>query len=98
MESSPRDERAEKMTEYLELARQLAESGEVFSFPGVEDADYAEIKASEDAMPDYAEYAAPIDELAKRFESEGMKVVLGNNPNYPACRGIFYYWRRKGRE
>ena len=35
------------------------------------------IKADEEEMPGYA---TPIDELIERFKNEGMKVVLGKNP------------------
>ena len=59
------------------LAVEIIESHEVFPFRGLDSGAYAKIKADEEESPGYA---TPIDELVKRFEDEGMKVVLGKNP------------------
>ncbi|MDO8231654.1 MAG: hypothetical protein Q7T37_00400 [bacterium] len=59
------------------LAIEIIESHEVFHFSGLDSDAYAKIKADEEESPGYA---TPIDELVKRFENEGMKVVLGKNP------------------
>ncbi len=59
------------------LAVEIIESREVFPFSGLDSGAYAKIKADEEESPGYA---TPIDELVKRFEDEGMRVVLGKNP------------------
>jgi hypothetical protein len=71
----------ERRKEKVALAKELCESHEVFPFPGINPEDYAKIKESE-SDPVYAEYnrVALIDDSIKRFESEGMKVVLGDKP------------------
>lgn len=63
--------------EKISLALELSESMENFPFPGIKPESYARIKADEEEFPGYA---TPIDELLKRFESEGLKVVLGKFP------------------
>ncbi|MBL4644630.1 MAG: hypothetical protein JKX80_02065 [Candidatus Pacebacteria bacterium] len=59
------------------LALELFESGEVFAFPGIKPESYTKIKAEQEEIPGYS---TPIDELLKRFQNEGLKVVLGKNP------------------
>ena len=61
----------------LELAIDICESREIFPFPGITRVSYSRIKADEEEMPGFS---TPIDQLLRRFESEGMKVVLGKNP------------------
>ncbi len=63
--------------EKISLALELSESRENFPFPGIKPESYARIKADEEEFPGYA---TPIDELLKRFENEGLKVVLGKFP------------------
>ena len=60
------------------LAKELGESHEVFPFPGVNSEAYLGMKDDEEKFPGYT---TPIDELVKRFENEGMKVVLGKHPD-----------------
>ncbi len=79
MEGMPK-QNIEKETEgekIRALAKELIESNEVFPFSGLDSGAYAKIKADEEESPGYA---TPIDELIKRFEDEGMKVVFGKNP------------------
>jgi hypothetical protein len=59
------------------LAAELFESNEIFSFSGIEPESYSKMKAGEEEDPGYT---TPIDEIIERFKSEGMKVVLGKNP------------------
>ena len=64
--------------EKISLAHELAESGEGFPFPGINPDSYEGMKADEEEFPGHT---TPIDELMKRFRDEGMKVVLGKNPD-----------------
>lgn len=68
------DEREQRKREIIALARELAESQEVFPFPGIDSEAYLKIRSGQEEFPGYA---TPIDELLERFENEGMKVVLG---------------------
>ncbi|PCH91947.1 hypothetical protein COB80_01135 [Candidatus Kaiserbacteria bacterium] len=61
----------------IALAMELFEGGETFLFPGIRPESYTRIKTEEAEFPGYS---TPIDELLKRFENEGLKVVLGKNP------------------
>ena len=61
----------------IALAAELYESGEVFPFTGIDSESYSKTKADEEEYPGYT---TPVDEIVKRFKSEGMKVVLGKNP------------------
>jgi len=62
----------------IEMALELAESGEIFPFPGITSSSYEKMKTDEEEFPGYT---TPIDELIARFQNEGMKVVLGKNPD-----------------
>ncbi|MBI2053580.1 MAG: hypothetical protein HYT41_02460 [Candidatus Sungbacteria bacterium] len=66
----------------IALAHELAEGGEVFSFPGIDPEAYAKLKADEEefATYDIPIEMAPIDEIIRRLADEGMKIVLGPNP------------------
>ena len=66
-----------KKEKIIALAVELNERHEVFPFSGIDQESYSKIKADEEEMPGYA---TPIDELIERFKNEGMKVVLGKNP------------------
>ena len=68
----------EKRQEKIALAYELAESRESFPFPGINPDSYERMKADDEEFPGYT---TPIDELVKRFQDEGMKVVLGKNPD-----------------
>jgi hypothetical protein len=67
------NEKENKRVEYLELARELSAKKEKLSFPGIDPESYARLKASDEEFPGYV---TPIDELIKRFENEGFKVVV----------------------
>jgi hypothetical protein len=67
----------QKRSEVVALARELSESNENFSFPGIHPESYAKIKAE---LEEYPGCSTPIDELLERFRNEGMKVVLGADP------------------
>ena len=56
---------------------ELYKSGEIFPFSGIDAESYSKMKAGEEEDPGYT---TPIDEIIERFKSEGMKVVLGKNP------------------
>ena len=72
-------EKLEKRKRYIELAKELAEGGEQFPFPGLdsESKSYAKLKAADEKDPGYT---TPIDELIEKFEENGIKVVLGQFP------------------
>ena len=55
----------------------FGEHPESFPFPGFPPEIYAALKADEEELPGYG---TPVDELIERFAREGMKVVLGKNP------------------
>jgi hypothetical protein len=61
----------------IALAVELYESREVFPFAGIDPESYSRMKVDEEEYPGYT---TPIDEIVERFKSEGMKVVLGKNP------------------
>jgi len=61
----------------IALARELSEGNETFSFPGITTETYSKIKSLDEEFPGLT---TPIDELIRRFESEGIKVVLGETP------------------
>src|SRR4051812_35257229 len=61
----------------ISLAKELFESNETFSFPGIDPETYEKMKASDEEYPGFT---APIDEKIERFKKEGMKVILGKNP------------------
>jgi hypothetical protein len=59
------------------LAKELSESRESIPFPGIDSEGYQKLKANDEEFPGFV---TPIDELVKRFESEGIKVVFGRDP------------------
>ncbi len=66
-----------KKEKIITLAAELYERGEVFPFSGIDPETYSKMKADEEEYPGYA---TPIDEIVEKLKSEGMKVVLGKNP------------------
>lgn len=66
----------------IALAKELSGSGEIFPFPGLNPDAYLKLKTDEDALADYGIpiEIASIDETIRRLADEGMKVVLGKNP------------------
>ena len=67
-------ERDRQVAEIVALARELSERREGFSFPGLERAVYLTMKADEEKFPGYG---TPVDEIVKKLEEQGMKVVFG---------------------
>lgn len=61
--------------EIIILSQELG--GEIFLFPGLDPSQYQKLKATDEKYPGFV---TPIDELLKRFEEEGMKVVFGDHP------------------
>ncbi len=62
---------------FISLARELAESQESFSFPGITAEAYARFKQDEEEIPGYTDFATPIDALIGKFQKEGMRVIVG---------------------
>ncbi|OHA85608.1 MAG: hypothetical protein A2408_00960 [Candidatus Yonathbacteria bacterium RIFOXYC1_FULL_52_10] len=71
------EEKSQKRREMIALATELSKSRERFAFPGIEAGSYQKLKAVEANFPGYA---TPIDKLVERFKNEGIKVVLGDDP------------------
>ncbi len=63
----------------IALALELHERNEIFPFTGIDSESYAKMKIAE-ADTEYTDPTTPIDERIERFKNEGMKVVLGKNP------------------
>ncbi len=61
--------------EFLALGRELSERKERMLFPGIDPEAYAAAKENDEAFPGYV---TPIDDLLRRLEAEGMKVVLSD--------------------
>ena len=61
----------------ISLARELFESQETFSFSGIDPEGYLEMKAGDEEAPGYT---TPTDEIIERMKNEGIKIVLGKNP------------------
>jgi hypothetical protein len=61
----------------ISLARELFESQENFPFLGVDPEGYLEMKTGDEEAPGYS---TPTDEILERMKNEGMKIVLGKNP------------------
>ncbi len=70
-------EKEERKRKIIALALELSENRETFPFPGISPEAYARIKAVDEEFPDQA---TPIDALVEKFKKEGIKVVLGKNP------------------
>jgi len=63
-------------------AYELFLNGEVFPFTGIKLATYNRIKTDQEEEIELMgqTVCTPIDELLERYENEGLKVVLGKNP------------------
>lgn len=69
--------REEKRLEIISLTQEVAQSGEVFPFHGVDQKFYSNTKADEAKYPGMT---TPIDDIIDRFKKEGMIVVIGKHP------------------
>lgn len=58
------------------LLERLSSHNESFPFPGIKESSYIQLKAESEEFPGLATH---IDELIKRFEEEGVKVVVDKN-------------------
>ncbi|OHA46982.1 MAG: hypothetical protein A2541_00990 [Candidatus Taylorbacteria bacterium RIFOXYD2_FULL_36_9] len=67
----------QRKAEIISLARELSEGSEVFPFSGIDTESYEKIKNADEEYPGFA---TPIDEIIKRCQAEGIKVVLGKDP------------------
>lgn len=70
-------EQERRVGEIIALARELNEKREVFPFSGLDPVEYGKMKETDEEFPGFT---TPIDELLERFKIEGIKVVLGKNP------------------
>ncbi len=68
---------ASRVATIVELARELFESSETFPFPGIRLEEYTKRIESDKEFP---EYSTPTDVILERMKHEGIKVVLGKNP------------------
>lgn len=67
----------ERVGRILWLVEKINESGEIIPFPGINPEAYSNMKKDEDEFPDFS---TPIDEIIERCEKEGVRIVLGKNP------------------
>ncbi len=67
--------RARGREKIARLGAEMMEKNERLSFPGLVPESYAKLKESDERYPGYV---TPIDELLKRFQNEGMKVVISD--------------------
>lgn len=65
---------------YVALAVEIAGSSENFTFEGLSAEALTALKQDEVDIPNYTDYVAPVDEIIARMQSEGIKVVLGRDP------------------
>ena len=72
-----KEAKEQKKRDYINLAKELAEHFEGFSFPGVTPEAYSDLKK---VGEEYPEYTTPIDELMEKYRTQGIKVVLGKSP------------------
>jgi hypothetical protein len=75
--SKPMSPEEEKKQKKISLALELSQNSESFSFYGINTEAYAKLKTDEEEFPGFA---TPIDEIMERCKNEGIKVVLGKNP------------------
>ena len=72
----------EKKQKKISLAIELSQNRESFPFHGIDTETYERMKVDE--AKEIEEYgfvlATPIDEILERMKTEGIKVVLGKNP------------------
>ena len=67
----------EAKKEIIAVAKEVAEKGEVFPFPGLKEGVYEKIKGEDELYPGMT---TPIDEIIGRMKVEGIKVVLDQRP------------------
>ncbi|HBP01462.1 MAG TPA: hypothetical protein DD454_04615 [Candidatus Moranbacteria bacterium] len=67
------DEKQRRKERRMVLASELSYVQEAWRFPGIDPDSYAKLKAEEEEL---LGFCTPIDELIRRFENEGMKVVI----------------------
>jgi hypothetical protein len=70
--------RKERVQQIVELVKEINEQKETRTFPGITPEIYSSMKKDEEY---FSGYTTPIDELLEKFTQEGMKIVLGKNPD-----------------
>lgn len=78
LNKDPEIERQERVKKILELVSKINESIEILTFPGIHPESYSNMKNDEDEFPGFT---TPIDEIMTRCQAEGIKIVLGKNPD-----------------
>lgn len=76
-EEIEKKEREQWKKEIVALVRELDAGREFFSFPGIDHDSYQKLKSEEEMFPGCV---TSIDELMQRFKREGIKAVLGDDP------------------
>lgn len=80
-EGPPSKREGMTLAEYISLAEELSQNPEGFPFPGLNPDAYAKIKADEARSDPYHPDRTPsIEARMQHFRNQGMKVVLGKNP------------------
>jgi hypothetical protein len=78
---SEKEIREQRIGEYIALAREFVERGKIFPFPGISKELYESMKKTDEEMAEeYSGYFTPVDTMIENFKKEGVKVVLGDDP------------------
>ncbi|MES2225833.1 MAG: hypothetical protein V4480_03420 [Patescibacteria group bacterium] len=75
-ELTPGQEREKRKAEYVRLAEVLSENLEGFPFPGIDPEAYSLLKEAEVEDPGYM---TPLDERLKKFQEQGIRIVLSKH-------------------
>lgn len=67
----------ELKSRFISLAKELANKPEGFPFPGVDEDTFKSLKAADEEYPGYT---TPVGEIITRMQGEGIKIVLGEDP------------------
>jgi hypothetical protein len=70
--------REQRNGEIFLLAAELSRNQESFPFPGIDAEAYERIKAADQEYPGIT---TPIEEIVRRCQAEGIKVIFGKNPD-----------------
>ena len=76
-EENTQAEKERTREEIISLGKELAETGETFPFPGIDEGYYKSLKKADEEYPGFT---TPIDDLMQRFRAEGIKVMLSDTP------------------
>lgn len=67
----------ELKVQLISLAKDLSKQPEGFPFPGIGEETLEQLRAVDEEDPGYT---TPVDEIIEKMEKEGIKIVLGEDP------------------